>query len=309
MKKFVAIGECMLELSTVKDDLWKMGVAGDTLNTSWYARACLSKNWSVLFATKIGKDVMSSKVISFLNQNDICTDRIHYHTSRTIGLYAIHLNKGERNFAYWRDNSAARLLADDQKILRLMLEDADIIHFSGITLAILPPEGREKLFVTLQKLRTKGSFISFDPNIRPKLWDSLDLANSIISKAASFCDVILPSFEEESICFGDNTPVETINRYNYLGAPLIVVKDAGSSIYGKEGDNPVVCVEIQKKPLVDSTGAGDSFNGVFLSAYIDGCSLKNSIRKAHNISSHVIGYKGALIPMQDVKKIYKSNLN
>ena len=65
MKKLISIGECMLELSSVKDDIWKMGIAGDTLNTSWYARACLSKNWSVLFATKIGKDVMSSKVINF----------------------------------------------------------------------------------------------------------------------------------------------------------------------------------------------------------------------------------------------------
>ena len=309
MKSLIAIGECMLELSSVKDDIWKMGIAGDTLNTSWYARACLSKNWSVLFATKIGKDVMSSKVINFFNQNDIGTDRIYYHPSRTIGLYAIQLNNGERNFAYWRENSAARLIADDQKILKHMLGGADIIHFSGITLAILPPEGRENLFFILQELRSKGAFISFDPNIRPKLWDSLDLANSIISKAASFCDLILPSFEEESNCFGDNTPVETINRYSQLGAPLIVVKDAGSSIYGKQGDNSVVCVETQKKPLVDSTGAGDSFNGVFLSAYIEGYSLKESIRKAHNISSYVIGFKGALVPMQDVKKIYKSDLN
>ena len=47
MKSLIAIGECMLELSSVKDDIWKMGIAGDTLNTSWYARACLSKNWSV----------------------------------------------------------------------------------------------------------------------------------------------------------------------------------------------------------------------------------------------------------------------
>ena len=103
--------------------------------------------------------------------------------------------------------------------------------------------------------------------------------------------------------------METINRYSELGASLIVVKDAGSSIYGKQGDNPVVCVETKKKPLVDSTGAGDSFNGVFLSAYIEGYSLKESIRKAHNISSYVIGFKGALVPMQDVKKIYKSDLN
>ena len=102
---------------------------------------------------------MSSKVINFLNQNDIGTDRIYYHPLRTIELYAIQLNNGERNFAYWRENSAARLIADDQKILKHMLGGADIIHFSGITLAILPPEGRENLFIILQELRSKGVFI------------------------------------------------------------------------------------------------------------------------------------------------------
>ena len=64
----------------------------------------------------------------------------------------------------------------------------------------------------------------------------------------------------------------------------------------------------RKKPLVDSTGAETVLMG-FLSTYIEGYSLKESIRKAHNISSYVIGFKGALVPMQDVKKIYKSDLN
>ena len=54
-----------------------------------------------------------------LNENNIGTDRIYHDSSRTIGLYAIHLNKGERNFTYWRENSAARLLANDQKILKV----------------------------------------------------------------------------------------------------------------------------------------------------------------------------------------------
>ena len=306
MKTLISIGECMLELSAMRDELWRMGVAGDTLNTAWYARACLSKKWRVSFATKIGSDVMSSRVISFLRQNNIATDRIHHHPTRTVGLYAIQLNKGERSFSYWRDTSAARLIADEKKVLQQMLEGADIIHFSGITLAILPPVGREKLLFILQRLRKKGVFISFDPNIRPKLWDSLDLANSIISKAACLCDVVFPSFEEESEYFGDSTPVDTINRYSKIGVQVIVVKNAGSSIFGKERDNPVACIKIQKKPLLDSTGAGDSFNGVFLAAYNSRFNFENSIRKAHNVSAYVIRHKGALVPMQKIKEIYKS---
>ena len=65
MKTFISIGECMLELSAMQKDLWRMSVAGDTLNTAWYARACLSNNWHVSFATKIGNDGMSSNCLLY----------------------------------------------------------------------------------------------------------------------------------------------------------------------------------------------------------------------------------------------------
>ena len=51
MKNFVSVGECMIELSNIEDRIFKMGFAGDTLNTAWYARALLSDSWSVSFAT------------------------------------------------------------------------------------------------------------------------------------------------------------------------------------------------------------------------------------------------------------------
>ena len=66
-------------------------------------------------------------------------------------------------------------------------------------------------------------------------------------------------------------------------------------------------LKLKKKQLVDSTGAGDSFNGVFLASYLAGFDLENSIKKANNISSHVIEQKGALLPINEVKKIFKSN--
>ena len=112
-------------------------------------------------------------------------------------------------------------------------------------------------------------------------------------------------FEEESKCFGDNKPIDIINRYKELGTNVNVVKDAGSSIYGKDKFSHLICVEIKKKQLVDSTGAGDSFNGVF-DSYLAGFDLENSIKKA-NISSYVIEQKGALLPINEVKKIFKSN--
>ena len=121
MKNFVSIGECMIELSSIEDGQFKMGFAGDTLNTAWYARALFSKSWSVSFATKFGRDESSKEAVSFLSHNNIRIDRIDYHPTRVIGIYMIHLKKGERSFSYWRENSAARTLADNKASLEKML--------------------------------------------------------------------------------------------------------------------------------------------------------------------------------------------
>ncbi|MBL4646655.1 MAG: sugar kinase, partial [Rhizobiales bacterium] len=71
--RFLAIGECMVELSGAGPDLWRSGFAGDTLNTSWYARACLPNSWSVEYLTRIGIDTLSDRMISFLAENNIGT--------------------------------------------------------------------------------------------------------------------------------------------------------------------------------------------------------------------------------------------
>ena len=89
MKNFVSVGECMIELSNIEDRIFKMGFAGDTLNTAWYARALLSDAWSVSFATKLGNDELSQNAVSFLSENNIGTDLIAYHPSRKIGIYLI----------------------------------------------------------------------------------------------------------------------------------------------------------------------------------------------------------------------------
>ena len=156
MKNFVSIGECMIELSSIGDRQFKMGFAGDTLNTAWYARALFSKFWSVSFATKFGIDELSKKAVSFLSHNNIGIDRIDYHPTRMIGIYMIHLKKGERSFSYWRENSAARTLANNKATLEKMLLKAEFIHFSGITLSILSKAGREVLFDILKMQKQRG---------------------------------------------------------------------------------------------------------------------------------------------------------
>lgn len=155
MVRLVSIGECMVELAP-HGALWQMDIAGDTLNTAWYARALLPKDDEVAYLTALGHDAFSNRALAMMTEAGIATDLIQRHPSRSIGLYAIALKDGERSFAYWRDTSAARTLADGPEALE-GLKRADVIHVSGVTLAILPPEGRARLIAALGGAAARGA--------------------------------------------------------------------------------------------------------------------------------------------------------
>ena len=90
---------------------------------------------------------------------------------RTLGLYMIELDGAERRFLYWRDISAARRLADDPVGSPPALAGAELIHVSGITLAVIGAEGRANLFGGFgASARARGARVSFDPNLRRRLW-------------------------------------------------------------------------------------------------------------------------------------------
>ena len=153
MPSFLSLGEIMVELAPADAGLLRKGFAGDTFNTAWYVRRLLSPDWSVSYGTVIGKDAVSDDMARFIEGEDIATDALGRHDARTVGLYLISLQNGERSFSYWRGQSAAKTLADDADWLEKTLANRANIHFSGITLAILAPEARERLCAALARAR------------------------------------------------------------------------------------------------------------------------------------------------------------
>ena len=106
MKTFISVGECMAELQAANDGLYRLGFAGDTLNTTWYMRALTRpSNVSVEYLTSIGADQLSQKMLAFLKSGGIGTRFISEISDRTVGLYLITLIGAERNFTYWRNTS------------------------------------------------------------------------------------------------------------------------------------------------------------------------------------------------------------
>ncbi|WP_312524693.1 sugar kinase [Paracoccus sp. (in: a-proteobacteria)] len=300
MRRIVCIGECMIELSQAGDGLWRMGYAGDTLNTAWYLRAKLGSEWQVSYVTRVGQDRFSGEMLEFLNKAGIDTTAIPREADRNIGLYAISLSEGERSFSYWRGQSAARGLADDRAALDAALSGAELCYFSGITVAILPPEGRANLFAALAAAKARGAKLAFDPNIRERLWSDHATLRSAITDAAALADIILPSFDDEAMWFGDADPKATADRYGALGVGEIVVKNGGGELCLRKPDGSEANPHFPSVTPTDTTGAGDSFNGGYLAARLNGADMDQAARAGHDLAARVVCHPGALIAQADL---------
>ena len=293
-KRLVSVGECMIELSGGEARQYRMGFAGDTLNTTWYARARLPAEWTTDYVTALGDDAYSTEIREFLAQNGISTGHIQTIPGRRPGLYMIRQQGGDRHFTYWRETSAARLLAEDPAALTAAFEGADLVYFSGISLAILLPRARGRLLKAIVAARNAGSLIAFDPNARPALWKSVPIMGAVHTVAASLSDIVLPTFPDENATFGDADPSVTAARYLDLGVREVVVKDGGEPAHVAFGDRQEI-VPATAGEVVDATGAGDSFNGAYLAARLTGADPVEAARAAHRVASVVIGHRGALV--------------
>ena len=294
--KLLSIGECMVELSQAGEGLLRKGFAGDTLNTAWYARACLPADWSVDYFTAVGDDPLSSEMLAMMEGAGIGTGQIRRIAGKTLGLYLITLKNGERTFSYWRDTAAAKKLADDADHLRGAIETADIVYFSGITLGILAPEAVDTLLAELRRAKAAGKTVAFDPNIRPRLWPGQDYMLKTIEAGARAATLVLPSFDDETTHFGDRTVEDTIARYHGLGVENVVVKNGAEGATLSFGSAPALhAPAVRATEVVDTTSAGDSFNGGFLSRLVQGVSPPDAAAYGAAVASVVIGHHGALI--------------
>lgn len=300
----VSIGECMLELSGKGGEDWRLGFAGDTLNTLWALRALTGPEHAANYISAFGDDPFSRDQIAFFRANGIGIGQSPIIAGARPGLYAITLTGAERSFTYWRNDSAARQLASDPARLAKSLENQALLYFSGITLAILDPAARKALIEAVHAARNAGSLVAFDANYRPRLWKSPEEARTAIEAALSVTDIALPTFPDEQNLYGDASPEATTARLSAAGVREIVVKNGELPAMichnGKVESVPAVHVATP----VDTTGAGDSFNGSYLAARLVGLPPVEAARRAHAVAAAVVQVRGALAPFETLRAAF-----
>ena len=286
----------MIELSQLDLDqgVARVGFAGDTLNTATYL-ARLGAN--VSYVTNLGMDAFSARMIGQMQTESINTSLIGRHDSRLPGIYSIEIDEnGERSFRYWRDGSAARTLFSGVGPDLTDLDGFDVIYLSGITLAILPPDIRRALIASLGQRRERGCRIVFDSNYRPRLWTSEDTTRDCFVSMWKVTSLGLPSFDDEVRLYPGTTPRQVLDRIAGFGVAEIVLKNgAAGPLIGH--DSQVEQTDFAEvRNVIDTSGAGDSFNAGYLAARLDGVAPLAAALAGHLLASRVIGHHGAIIP-------------
>lgn len=290
--KIAAIGEAMIELS-MNGDAAAVGVAGDTLNTAIYLKRS-APSLEVDYITRLGTDAFSNRIADFIADQGIGTKYIERDPEGTPGLYAITTDgAGERSFTYWRDSAAARLtFVTDSGPDFVNLARYDVVYLSGITMAILTPSVRGALMRFLQAFRRSGGLVCYDSNYRPRLWSDVETARTANKAMWALTDIALPSVDDEMMLTGESA--DTIAD-RFLGA--------GRTGALKRGEAGPLCLKTgatfdfpKAEKVVDTTAAGDSFNGGYLGASLSGASQPNALRAGHDMAMRVIGHKGAILP-------------
>lgn len=288
----IFIGEGMLELSQDKD-AWRLGYGGDTLNTAiHFARRGISTS----YLTALGADPFSERLKRDWAAEGLDTSMVLTDPLRSAGLYAIATDaKGERSFAYWRSDSAARRLFDCDGIGALLEQatTADLLAFSLISLAILPPEGRERLLLLAHQARARGARVAFDGNYRPRLWASPAEARAARDAAIACATIGLPTLEDEAALGGSADAPAVAAHWQGLGCAETVVKLGTQGCLLPDG---TLLAPPETLAPVDTSGAGDAFNAGYLAARLDGASCADAAHEGHRLAGWTIMRRGAIPP-------------
>ena len=297
-----SIGECMAELSYFKDGKYNLGFAGDTANTAIYLSRLGART---SYMTAVGKDNLSNKMLSYLKNEKILINNISSSDKKTIGLYLIENDKsGEREFFYWRSDSAAKILFNDIDVIKFSRKfiNCDAVYFSGITLSIYNVKNLNKFYLLLKLLKKNDIQIYIDLNIRLKNWIDVYTADKIIKKFSLLCDIIFVSNE-------DLTSLK-IKNIKYF----ILQYSRNALVVYRQGDGKIIIHKNQKflnynikfeKKVIDTTGCGDAFNASFLINYFKNNNIDHCIKLAHKLGKKVAFTKGAIIKKEKfIKRNY-----
>jgi 2-dehydro-3-deoxygluconokinase len=286
----------MLELSR-QGDLWRLGAAGDSFNTALYLQRLGAR---VQYLTALGTDPFSEEMLQSWELEGLDASLVLRDPARLPGLYAIRTDAaGERSFHYWRQQAAARQLFRLPGVEAALQAAArcDLLYLTGITLSLFDAGERQRWVDLAAEVRRQGGAVAFDPNYRPQGWRNAEEARAAVESIAPHVNILLTTDADESLLFGTRSNAEIFVRWRNAGVDEVVVKRGAA---GAAAESALESVEVAvdgSVAVVDTTGAGDSFNAAYLARRLRGSTLREALIAGNELAGRVVQLPGAILPL------------
>lgn len=262
------------------------------------------------FIGKVGRDPFGEGLKRAIERQGIDARGLVMDDRYSTTLAFVHLDAaGDRSFSFCRKPGADMMLEEGELDVEL-LSDCKLFHFG--TLSMTHPGVRAATLRALELARAAGATISFDPNIRPPLWPSVEAAKRQMQRGLALCDVLKISDDELRLATGEERLAEAVDalqkRYPNIRLLLVTLGKQGALYrYGALQNQMPTYDRVQ---TIDTTGAGDTFMGAFLHTVarvgldgLDGRLLDQTLDFAGAAASLVTTRRGALEAMPSAKEI------
>lgn len=313
MKKYdvIALGELLIDftengLSDQGNSMLEANPGGAPCNVL----AMLTKlGHSTAFIGKVGDDFFGNQLRDAVTEVGIdaeylLTDKEVHTTLAMVHTYP----DGDRDFSFYR-NPGADMMLSEEEIPEELIKGSKIFHFG--TLSMTHDGVRAATKKALKIAKESGCIISFDPNLRPPLWTSLELAKEQVLYGLEYCDVLKISDNEIQWLTGKEDYSEGVawirERYD-IALILVSMGKDGSRAYTKE--QMVEVAPFLQDNTIETTGAGDTFCGCVLDYVcnkgLDSLNeegLTEMLTTANAAASIITTRKGALRVMPSVNEI------
>jgi len=248
--------------------------------------------------SRVGQDEFGHFLRNAIRAEGVDCSKLIFDPEHRTGVMFKEVSAGGTSVYYYRENSAASHLCPDD-LKEEWFAEADIVHLSGIT-PVLSESCKAMIYRAFELAKQHGALVSFDPNIRKKLWKDNDFT-PMIREMTLMSDIVLIGLDEAKVLFGTediDSIVETLRTQG--SAKYIAIKDGGNGAWVADVKQ---CVHVPPYPCnpIEPIGAGDGFNAGFLAGLIKGKDLVTAGRMggicgalATQVPGDVEGYPDSL---------------
>lgn len=288
----VAIGEPMVEFNQTRpgEPNFLQGFGGDTSNL---AIAAARAGARVAYVTRIGEDGFGRLFVDLWRREGVDTRGIVTDPAAHTAVYFVTHGPDGHDFSYLRAGSAASRMQPSD-LPRELLKSARFVHASGISMAI-SNSAADTVLAAFEQARADGAAVSFDPNVRLKLWP-LARARALVLAAAAMADWFFPSIDDARVLSGLADPDAIVDWAHRLGARYVVLKLGGDGAIASDGARRHRVAALRVK-VADTTGAGDCFCGSTLARLAAGDSMLDAVRYANAAAGLKSTGFGAVAPL------------